>query len=163
MENLLRKIYQMPKLYKALIIISKLIVLVTLPAFILLVWHNYTASPICAITVCVICGMPFAVVTLLRRMIDLPRPYEIYDFYEVAPKNKKGKSFPSRHAFSIFIIATVMLLSYPAVAALLFALGVLLSVCRVLTGIHFVRDVVTGALLCVISGGLGILSIALFL
>ena len=157
MENLLKKIYAMPRLYKALLIVSKIIVLITLPAFALAVWHGYTHSLLSAVKVCVICGAPFVIVSLARRFINLPRPYEIYTFYEVVPKKKSGSSFPSRHAFSIFIIATVMLFAYPALGTVLLILGLLLCVCRVLTGIHFVRDVVTGALLGVIGGIVGVL------
>lgn len=157
MENLLKRVYSMPRLYKALLIISKIIVLITLPAFALAVWHGYTLSPLSAVKVCVICGVPFVVVSLVRRFINLPRPYEVYSFYETAPKKKSGSSFPSRHAFSVFVIGTVMLFAYPIAASVLLSLGVVLCVCRVLTGIHFIRDVVTGALLGVISGLVGVL------
>ena len=157
MENLLKKIYFMPRLYKTLLIVSKIIVLISLPAFALIVWHGYTLSPLSAVKVCVICGVPFIIVSLLRRFINFPRPYEVYSFYGAAPKKKSGSSFPSRHAFSIFIIATVMLFIYPIPAAVMLLFGILLSVCRVLTGIHFIRDVVAGALLGVISGLIGVL------
>mgnify|MGYP003299423908 CR=1 FL=1 len=157
MEALLKKIYSMPRLYPALGILSKIIVVLTLPAFLLIVWHGYTVSPFSAIKVCLICGVPFLIVSVARRIINAPRPYELYTFYERAPKNKSGSSFPSRHAFSVFVIATVTLFAYPAVGAVLLLLGVTLCVCRVLTGIHFIRDVLTGALIGVISGIAGVL------
>lgn len=157
MENLLRKIYSNQRLYKALLILSKIIVVITLPAFLLTVWHGYTVSLLSAVKICVICGIPFIVISLVRRFINSPRPYELYSFYEKAPKKKIGSSFPSRHAFSVFIIATVMTFIYPIPGILLLALGVLLSVCRVLCGIHFIRDVVTGALLGVLSGVIGVI------
>lgn len=162
MESLLKKIYAMPRLYKALTLISKIIVVITLPAFALLVWHGYNVSPVSAVKVCAICGIPFIVISLVRRFINAPRPYEVYDFYESAPKKKSGSSFPSRHAFSVFIIATVMMFAYPVWGGVLLFSGVLLSLSRVLCGIHFIRDVVAGALLGIISGIVGVLLISPF-
>lgn len=97
-------------------------------------------------------AVPFVIVTVVRALINAPRPYEILDFYEVKPKSKKGHSFPSRHAASAFVIAAVVIFHSVWFGALLFALGILLCVCRVILGIHFVRDVLAGALIGLISG-----------
>lgn len=102
-------------------------------------------------------AVPFVVVTVVRALINAPRPYEILDFYEVKPKSKKGHSFPSRHAASAFVIAAVVVFHSVWFGALLFALGILLCVCRVILGIHFVRDVIAGALIGLISGIAGML------
>ncbi len=163
MENLIKKVYSAPTLYKALMILSKIIVVITLPAFIIIVWKGYTISPLSAVKVCVICGVPFVIVTLARRLINAPRPYELYDFYERAPKKKKGSSFPSRHAFSVFVIGTVMTFVYPLLGVVMLFLGVLLCVSRVLCGIHFIRDVVAGSMLGVISGVVGVIFTTPFL
>ena len=163
MENLLKKIYSAPTLYKSLLVLSKVIVAITLPAFVFTVWHAYTLSPLSALKVCIICGVPFIIVTLIRRFINAPRPYELYDFYDKAPKKKSGSSFPSRHAFSVFVIGTVLTFAYPPLGAVLLFLGVVLATSRVLCGIHFVRDVVTGALLGVISGAVGVIFTSPFL
>ena len=42
-------------------------------------------------------------------------------------------------------------------SVILFLFGILLSVCRVLLGMHFIRDVLTGALVGILSGVIGIL------
>lgn len=102
-------------------------------------------------------AVPFVIVTVVRALINAPRPYEILDFYEVKPKSKKGHSFPSRHAASAFVIAAVVVFHSVWFGALLFALGILLCVCRVILGIHFVRDVLAGALIGLISGIAGML------
>ena len=101
----------------------------------------------------------FFAVTIARRLINAPRPYELYDFYEQKPKNKSGRSFPSRHAYSAFVIAALLLSVNPFLSAGLFVGAVLLCVCRVLLGIHFVRDVIAGALLGLVSGAVGLLII----
>ena len=102
-------------------------------------------------------AVPFVLVSLLRKVINAPRPYELIDIYPSAPKNKKGESFPSRHTFSIFLIATLCIPWRIYVAVTLAVLGVVLAVCRVLLGYHFVRDVVAGFAVGVISGVIGIL------
>ena len=101
-------------------------------------------------------GVPFVLVSILRRVINAPRPYELLEFYEKKPKGKSGRSFPSRHVFSVFVIATVLVTWNPTVAVLLFSAGALLALLRVALGIHFVRDVVAGALIGAASGGIGL-------
>ena len=67
-----------------------------------------------AVRLGIICAVPFVIVSLVRRWINAPRPYEVYsDIYEVAPKSRAGASFPSRHAFSVFAIGTELLFVYP--------------------------------------------------
>ena len=81
---------------------------------------------------------------------------KLYDFYEKKPKNKKGNSFPSRHAYSSFVIATLFFSQCTPIAIMLlvFALGMCIS--RVLLGIHFIRDVMAGALIGVIAAIAGL-------
>ena len=92
-------------------------------------------------------GLSFAGLTLLRRAFNMPRPYEVLDIDPLIKKDTCGKSFPSRHTFSCFIIAFTWLECCLPVGALLLATGVLLAVTRVLGGVHFPRDVIAAALL----------------
>lgn len=114
-------------------------------------------SPARAIEYLVVLGIPFAIVSLLRKYIGAPRPYEIYDFYEKKPKDSEKNSFPSRHAFSIFAIGTLTVFIYPVFGAVLFVLGVAMCVCRVLLGYHFIRDVLTGGLIGIVSSLIGMI------
>ncbi len=102
-------------------------------------------------------GVPFVLVSIARRLIDAPRPYELYDFYPRRPKDKHGASFPSRHVFSAFVIGTLAFSCSVPLGIAVSVLGITLSVSRVLLGIHFVRDCVAGALIGVLSGVLSIL------
>ena len=101
-------------------------------------------------------AVPFAAVSIVRRLINAPRPYEMLDFYEVKPKDKCGQGFPSRHVFSIFLIAASVALWRPYIAVVLAVLGIVLAASRVLLGIHYVRDVVCGAILGTVSGVIGL-------
>lgn len=90
-------------------------------------------------------GAAFLLVTAARGFVDAPRPYEIYDFYETKPKNKAGKSFPSRHVFCAFLIGVSALPYATGLALGTLVAGALMAVCRVLLGYHFPRDVIAGA------------------
>lgn len=95
----------------------------------------------------------FLLLTVIRKKINAKRPYEVYEFVPLLPKDTKGKSFPSRHVFSIFVIGTTLLWWHPLVSAGILGMGVLLAVLRVLTGVHFPKDVLAGAI-CGILGGI---------
>ena len=94
----------------------------------------------------------FALETALRAWLDAPRPYEVLAIDPLVHKRTQGKSFPSRHVFSVFVIATSWLSYSVPVGCALCAAGVVLAVVRVLGGVHFPRDVVAGALLGIVIG-----------
>lgn len=97
----------------------------------------------------------FAAVTLFRKVCNSKRPYEVWGISPLIPKDTKGKSFPSRHVFSIYIIA--MAAGYvcrPAAVVLMLA-GIFLAAARVIGRVHFVKDVVAGAALGIVLGWLG--------
>ena len=107
----------------------------------------------------IITGVPFIAVTLMRIIVNAPRPYEVLEFYEKRPKEKTGRSFPSRHVFSVFVIGTVLVPYQPVLGISLLLLGAFLGRFRVLLGIHFRKDVIAGALIGIVSGVIGHLAI----
>lgn len=86
----------------------------------------------------------FVAFSIVRKLIDAPRPYEVYGFTSVTGKNKKGSSFPSRHVFSIFLVGITAYTFDHRIAMGTFVLGIVLMVLRVIEGVHFIRDVVVG-------------------
>ncbi|MBO5946055.1 MAG: phosphatase PAP2 family protein [Clostridia bacterium] len=94
----------------------------------------------------------FVGVTVLRSTLNFKRPYEVYDFYEVPPREISGRSFPSRHTYSGFVIATLSWLISPMFFAGLMILAVAIALCRVFAGIHFLRDVTVGAAIGIFHG-----------
>ena len=159
MEKVLYRVYSSRRVGASLKIISHASVLLSALAFALLLVSSYIREPLLALRLCVAGAVPFFVVTVLRKLIDAPRPYELYSFYENAPKKKQGSSFPSRHVFSSFLIAILSYILSPWLTAAVALVGVALSVSRVLLGIHFVRDVVAGALIGITSGLIGLVLI----
>ena len=157
MEDILLKVYKAKGLKNTLLVLSYVAVAVSCAAFLLMLVLAFLDSPLKAVKIAVFAGVPFVIVSLLRRLINAPRPYEIYSFYEEKPRDGKGKSFPSRHVFSAFVIGTLLFSVSIPLAVVTLTLGVGLAVCRVLLGIHFIRDVVAGGLIGALSGVIGLL------
>ena len=86
----------------------------------------------------------FVVGTALRAAINRPRPYTKYGFVPLFPKDKTGQSMPSRHCFSAAAIAATVWYVLPPLGAVLAVLAVIIAVSRVVTGVHFVSDVLAG-------------------
>lgn len=159
MEAVLKKIYESRRISLSLKIISHASAIISAAAYIAIIIYSYVDVPMTALKILLSAMIPYIIVTIMRTLINAPRPYELYDFYNAPPKNKKGQSFPSRHVFSAFVIATISYTVSLWLSFALFVLGACLAVSRVLLGIHFVRDVAAGALIGVISGILGIIII----
>ena len=126
-------------------------------AFILLCLYLLLTRDMRLIPVLLITGIPFVALSFIRKKINAPRPYEALDIQPLIQKDTKGKSFPSRHVFSAFVIAV-------ATGAIFLPLGVataitaaLLMVIRVIGGVHFPKDVIAGALSGILCGAAGIL------
>ncbi len=100
-------------------------------------------------------GVAFVVVSIFRRVYNAPRPYEQMQIRPLIQKDTKGKSFPSRHVFSIFMIGMSFMPVFPVIAGVIFVAGVFLALIRVIGGVHYMHDVIAGALLGILIGFLG--------
>lgn len=153
-------VYSAPRLPLLLTVIGYTSVAVVAASFIAVAVRTFAADPTSGIELLLAALIPFLLVSVMRCVINAKRPYELYDFSSFAggaPKRKLGRSFPSRHVASAFLIGVLLIPYSLPLAVLSLVLGAVLSVCRVLLGIHFIRDVVVGAVIGVISGVLGIL------
>lgn len=95
-------------------------------------------------------ALPFLLVTILRHFFAKKRPYQKKEGF--APRRGENDSFPSRHAFSAFLIAMTAFSVRSLFGYLLLPLAVLLSVLRVLRDIHYPEDVIFGGFLGVFFG-----------
>lgn len=174
-EKLLREIYERKRLALGLNIfsfsVSALCAAVFFALLAVLAWKREFLD---VIAVILTTGVPFFAVGAVRRMINAPRPYEIYSFYEKNPKqlfpwertegkSDRGRSFPSRHAYSAFAIATVVFFISPWLGAAMWTLGAFMCAARVLLGIHFIRDVICGAAVGVLAGTIGKFLLKIFI
>lgn len=101
-------------------------------------------------------GISFVLVSIFRNVFNAPRPYEINpELDPIIKKDSKGKSFPSRHIFSIFIIAVSAFQLSHAVGIIIGIAGICLAFCRVKGGVHFSKDVIAGAIIGILLGIIG--------
>ena len=71
-------------------------------------------------------------------------------------KNKKGESMPSRHVFSAFIIGMAFFyIGEIPLGIIVFVCGLIIAIVRVISGVHFPKDVIVGALVGILCGVVG--------
>lgn len=100
---------------------------------------------------CVPAGV-LVLVTILRKLINRPRPYEKFSTPPLFTRDGKGESFPSRHTASAFIIAMSGFTINLWLGVILLAISAIIGCARVLSGVHYISDVLAGALLSVLIG-----------
>ena len=86
----------------------------------------------------------FVILTLLRKKINAPRPYEVWGIVPLLDRDSPGQSMPSRHVFSATIISMACLHASLSVGVILLVFSALLGLVRVLGGVHYPKDVVVG-------------------
>ena len=114
------------------------------------------------LTAATVSAVPFVAVSLMRSRLGGKRPYEVYTLSSLGmelPEHGGGRSFPSRHAFSAALIGVILLPDMLYVGIAVLVLWILISVSRVLLGIHFIRDVVAGSVIGLVCGVVGALCI----
>ena len=94
----------------------------------------------------------FILLSVIRKQINWPRPYEIGMLPPLLDREGKGSSMPSRHVFSAAIISIVAWGVNPILSIFGLSLALLLAGVRVLAGLHFVRDVVVGFVVAILWG-----------
>ena len=97
----------------------------------------------------------FLIVSFVRAVINAPRPYEKFGIPPVRKKDTKGKSFPSRHVFSVFVSAVTIFYEHPSVGIILGMIGILLGAVRVVVGVHEPKDIIAGAITGILCGVIG--------
>jgi undecaprenyl-diphosphatase len=88
----------------------------------------------------------------LKKLSQRPRPCQIepHCWSKVLPPDQF--SFPSGHTMTAFSIALVVSFFYPGLEGVLFFLAVSIAVSRIVLGMHFLSDVLAGAVLGVALG-----------
>ncbi len=94
----------------------------------------------------------FLLISLFRSVYSAKRPYEMFEISPLISKETKGKSFPSRHVFSAFMIGMTFLFVIKPFGILILAAGTVMAYIRVVGGVHFPKDTAAGALLGVLCG-----------
>lgn len=156
-EKRLKRIWAHPTLCRNLIVLCKVCQYLTMVYFIVqVVLHIVFGDYLKMAAVVISAAVGFGLVTLMRKLIPSPRPYEVLDFCDVPPRKKRGESFPSRHAYSAVVIAILSVALTPWCAIGMVPVAVTVCLVRALVGIHFPRDIVVGALIGILFGVFGL-------
>ena len=94
----------------------------------------------------------FVILSFLRKKINAPRPYEVWEIVPLLDRDSPGQSMPSRHVFSATIISMACLHASLSVVVILLVLSAFLGLVRVLGGVHFPKDVVVGYICALVWG-----------
>ena len=94
----------------------------------------------------------FVILSLLRKKINAPRPYEEWDIKPLLDRDGPGQSMPSRHVFSATIISMACLHASLTMGMICLTLSAFLGLVRVLGGVHFPKDVVVGYICALVWG-----------
>ena len=86
----------------------------------------------------------FVILSLLRKKVNAPRPYEVWEIIPLLDRYSPGQSMPSRHVFSATIISMACLHASLSVGVILLVLSALLGLVRISGGVHYPKDVVVG-------------------
>jgi undecaprenyl-diphosphatase len=87
------------------------------------------------------------VFTSLKKLSGRRRPCEIEPHVWATPLPPDQFSFPSGHTITAFAVATALGEFYPAVAPALLFCALSIAISRILLGMHFLSDVVVGAMI----------------
>ena len=89
---------------------------------------------------------------LLKRLTGRKRPCELQPHCWATLLPPDQFSFPSGHTMTAFACATAIAMFYPATAAALFFFAFSIAVSRIVLGMHFLSDVIAGALVGALIG-----------
>ena len=94
----------------------------------------------------------FVILSFLRKKINSPRPYEVWEIVPLLDRDSSGQSMPSRHVFSATIISMACLHASLTMGMICLTLSAFLGLVRVLGGVHYPKDVVVGYICALVWG-----------
>ena len=116
----------------------------------LAIWGNAFARGVTLVAAAAVL-LAAGIATICKYVVRRKRPWEQPRFYAV---KSDRYSFPSGHATRMVAIAVVLAHYVPSVAVAGYLLAAVVAICRVLVGVHYVSDVVAGALIGLASAGI---------
>ncbi|MCD8301086.1 MAG: phosphatase PAP2 family protein [Clostridiales bacterium] len=154
-EKLSRPFRENEKKRKCLVAANRVITAAFYVVYILLIIALIVMGDTRLLRVILVPLISFIAVSIFRRLVNAKRPAELWDIEPLIDRKGHGCSFPSRHVFSVFILAMTMAYFCLAAAIVMMAAGIFLAVVRVIAGVHFPRDVIAGAVIGIGAGILG--------
>ena len=129
-----------------------LAVIAVYAAFPFLLIFNFLNKDNFFLTALIVCGWSFVFLSHYRKRHNAKRPSEVYNIPSAIERDKKGKSFPSRHAFSAAVISVCFFHISVPLGLVFLLLTLIIATLRAVLGLHFVKDVAVGTLIGVLCG-----------
>ena len=140
--------------YKSILLfMNKLLTFIGYTSYPILLGWTWFINKELLLPMILIPGIGFILLTFVRKAINRKRPYETYNIDSMIKKDTKGNSMPSRHVFSMSIIAVSWLVVSPIVGSVLLLFSIFLAFIRVIGGVHYISDVIV-AIICACVWGL---------
>jgi len=140
---------------RAVNVLDKLLVYIIAAVYLGMVAWLIVGGDMRAVKAIAVPALTFALVTVIRKTIDAPRPYQLHDIDPIIHKDRQGQSMPSRHISSAVIIACAEAWIWPAWGVVAGVLCLIVAFCRVVGGVHFPRDVVAAIAIALACGVVG--------
>ncbi len=142
------------RLSKALSFLNKLLTYIIFAAYPTMLIYLFIQKKELLLRAIIVPAASFMILSIFRRIINLPRPYEVFGIPPVIPKKTKGKSFPSRHVFCVALIGMTALYVFDScfIGIVIIIIAVMMAFLRVFSGVHFPRDVIAGFFCGIIMG-----------
>jgi len=103
------------------------------------------------IKIIVSASLAYSISILIGFLFFRQRPFNVLGIDAIIGTNHLDKSFPSSHAAVAFSIAGILFLEYKKSASIFFALAILISLGRSLAGVHYLGDIIGGAVVGLVS------------
>ncbi len=115
------------------------------PLALILWYHNGPAGSLFALTLVLAFAMERPLYFILKQGLRRNRPASALPGYEsfIIPSDRF--SFPSGHTSGAFLVATALIIHFPAVGFLVYCWATLVGFARVTLGVHFPTDAAVGA------------------
>ena len=94
----------------------------------------------------------FVILSFLRKKLNAPRPYEVWEIVPLLDRDSPGQSMPSRHVFSATIISMACMHANLPIGMICLTLSAFLGLVRVLGGVPYPKDVVVGYICALVWG-----------
>lgn len=146
-----------PQMAKGIHIANRLCTTVMYVAYPLLLVYLFLQKDMHLLRAVFVPAISFVLLSVVRGKINRPRPYETFSMPPIIKKDTKGHSFPSRHVFSAAMISMTFLLVSPWmwIGVLFLCITAALAVVRVVSGVHYISDVIAGFVTAVITAVVG--------
>jgi len=101
------------------------------------------------VAVFLITSFSWLISVLIKHAHFTPRPYMKRDkrLNSLLKKSRKSSAFPSGHATIFFSIASSLFLFVPSLSIVMFIVAIIVSLSRIVTGLHWPIDILGGAVI----------------